>query len=318
MTGRWWAPAAAAVAVLVVVGAAVASRGGEAPVTPTRSADAPAGAARTTPPGSGDQLVRDGDRVAVSGRVLALPGRPVRMCAPVAVALPGYPAGQEPLPEYCELGVTVRGLDLAAIVDRRSDRGVVTGRAGVEGTYRAGIVAVTRQTAPGPEEDVVRRHPDTPPCPAPAGGWAYGEVDVEPVAAWLRGHQDRYVDAWVARPGGPPLPGATPQPGTTVVMVGTVQDPAAAEREVRSVWAGNLCVVRVPRPGATLTRVAAGLAADEAAWTAHGVYQTSPDMIAGTVDVRLVLLDPAAQRWLAQRDDRTRTIVPHPWVRPLR
>ncbi|MEN3359231.1 MAG: hypothetical protein V7637_3213, partial [Mycobacteriales bacterium] len=72
----------------------------------------PGGVATTQPvlepsPSLAQLLVRDGDRAAGSGQVIALPGRPVRFCAPVPVAMPGYAAGHEPLPAYCDAGVNL-------------------------------------------------------------------------------------------------------------------------------------------------------------------------------------------------------------------
>ena len=252
--------------------------------------------------------------------MLALPGRPVRMCAPLAVALPAYTPGHEPLPTYCEAGVTVRGLDLATITDRKLDRGVVTGRARVDGRYVAGVVTVTRQAAPDPYEERPSSLPERPPCAPPTGGWQAGQSDVDPLATYVTAHPDRFVDPWVTYPDGYPKTdtGSTVANYTTVPVVGTVLDPAAVEAELRKVHPGNLCVVRVTRSAATLTAVTGRLVADETGFREHGVYSTSPDGVTGRVDVDLVVLDPSAQRWLAQADDRTGTVSPHPWVTPLR
>lgn len=331
-TRRWLLPGLAAGAVvLVAAGTAVGLSGRDddpaaaGPGVGTSAAAAPTtGAAAPAVPATdpADLLVRDGTQVVVSGQVLALPGRPVRMCAPLAVAAPGYEPGTEPLPDYCEGGVTVRGLDLAAISERKLDRGVVTGRARVEGRYAAGVVTVARQAAPDPEVQRPSSLPERPPCAPPPGGWQpTGQpVEIDPLTAYLTAHPDQYVDPWITYPGGHPATGdgSTPYPAVSVPVVGTVLDPAAAEPALRKVHPGNLCVVRVPRSAATLKAVTDRLTRDDTGWREHRVYETGPDPIAGTVDVSLVVLDPAAQRWLRQADDRTGAVRPHPWVRPLR
>lgn len=320
-TRRWLLPGLAAGAVvLVAAGTVVGLSGrGDDPVAAGPGTTTPAAPLPVDP---ADLLVRDGTQVAVSGQVVALPGRPVRMCAPLAVALPGYEPGSEPLPEYCEVGVTVRGLDLAAIGGRTLDRGVVTGRARVEGRYASGVVTVTRQAAPDPEVQRPSSLSERPPCAPPPGGWraTADPAEIDPLAAYAAAHPDAYVDPWVTYPGGYPTTddGSTPYPTVTVPVVGTVLDPAAAEPALRKVHPGNLCVVRVPRSAATLKTVTDRLTGDDAGWREHRVYETGPDPIAGTVDVSLLVLDPAAQRWLRQADDRTGAVRPHPWVRPLR
>lgn len=202
--------------------------------------------------------------------------------------------------------------------ERKVDRGVVIGRATVQGTYRAGVVSVDRQAAPEPSAERPSSLPERPPCPAPAEGWRAGEADVDRLVGYLEAHQDRYVDLWLTYPDGYPKPddGATPRPSRIVPVVGTVLDPAAAEAGLRSVHSGNLCVVRVKHPSSTLRTVTDRLTTDDGR-PAHGVYGVSPDGITGTVAVDLVVLDAAAQRWLRQADDRTGTVTPHPWVRPL-
>ena len=110
-----------------------------------------------------DQVVRDGDRVTGRGQVVALPGRPVQLCAPYAtIAI--YP---EPVPAPCRVAVTVTGLDLDRLTHRKERDGAVWGSARVEGVYRAGTLTVTRQLddRPGPVPDVVTE--DRVPCPEP-------------------------------------------------------------------------------------------------------------------------------------------------------
>ena len=81
--GGWWLP-------LVAAGAVVTVAAGVAVVLNTRGGDqqpAAAGPAPTGAVGSAGQVVRDGDRVTGRGQVVALPGRPVQLCAPYATIL---------------------------------------------------------------------------------------------------------------------------------------------------------------------------------------------------------------------------------------
>jgi hypothetical protein len=259
-----------------------------------------------TPAGPVGELVRDGTRVVVSGQVRAGPGRPVRMCAPLPVPVTdvAYPPGREPAPGYC-LGVTLVGADLAALTDRQVLKGVVLGQARVEGRYAAGVVTVDRQGPPEPSRDRATL-PQRPGCPTPAGGWRPGRVETRRLQEYVAARGDRYAGLWLTYPdgvGGPHVP-----------VVGTVLDPAAAERALRTVYAGNLCVVHSPRSAATLARISARLAAG---MTDHHAYEVGPNPVAGSVDVRLLIVDPAARRWLDQADDRTGAVTPHPFVRPL-
>lgn len=63
-------------------------------------------AATPAPPAG---VLRDGDPVMAGGRVVQVPGRPARLCAPEARDDIGYEPGREPPPELCELGVDLEG-----------------------------------------------------------------------------------------------------------------------------------------------------------------------------------------------------------------
>jgi hypothetical protein len=299
--GRRWLPLAAAGAVvLVALGLTLGSTLGRDDGPPPAHSAAPAGRA--------DQLVRDGTRVVVAGEVRAVPGRPVRMCAPVPVPATavGYAPGREPAPGYCAEGVTLIGADLDALTARTVRAGVVSGWAEVEGRYAAGVVTVDRVGPPSAATDRVPPPPPQPDCPAPAGGWRPGPGRVDRLQAYVAAHGREYAGLWLAYPdgtGGPHVP-----------VVGTVLDPAVAERALRTVHTGDLCVVRVRNSAATLARVVARLSAGMAG---HHAYEAGPDPATGSAYVRLLVVDAATQRWLEQADDRTGTVVAYPFVRPV-
>jgi hypothetical protein len=239
--GGWWLPLVAAGAVVTVAaGVAVVlnARGGEQ----QPAAAHPAGS-RT----GGDEVVRDGDRVTGRGQVVALPGRPVQLCAPYAT-ISIYP---EPVPSPCRAAVTVTGLDLDRLSHRRERGGAVWGSVRVEGVYRAGTLTVTAQheDRPGPVTDVLADH-DRIPCPEPTGGWPRQPAGTERLVAALdeavRNNADTYNGPWVRYPYGWHLQDTSDRKGTEVYLVGTTGDLDVARRELAKVFpAEHLCVTRV-------------------------------------------------------------------------
>src|SRR4051812_41082510 len=112
---RWVVPAAAGAAALAVVAGVVgvaAARGsaGARSAAGVRSAAAsrplPSGTAGALAPP--EAVVHDGDRVRGQGLVVALPGRPVRLCSGVAPQV----APPTRTPAYCAIGLTLVGADL--------------------------------------------------------------------------------------------------------------------------------------------------------------------------------------------------------------
>jgi hypothetical protein len=300
--GRWLPLATAGAVVLIAAGLTLG-------LTLTRN-DEPPATHSAAPAGPADRLVRDGTRVVVSGEVRAVPGHPVRMCAPVPVAATGdvaYAPGREPAPGYCGEGVTVAGADLDALTARTVRGGVVWGWAEVEGRYAAGVVTVERQGPPDPAADRVPLPSQRPDCPPPAGGWRSGPGRPDRLQAYVAAHGEQYAGLWLSYPdgtGGPQVP-----------VVGTVLDPAVAERALRAVHTGDLCVVRARNSAATLARVVARLSAGMAD---HHAYEAGPDPAGGSAYVRLLVVDAATQRWLDQADGRTGAVVAYPFVRPVR
>jgi hypothetical protein len=318
VSGRWWVPAGAAAAVvLVATGIVVVSRAG---------GDDPGPAAAAARPAAADPLaallVRDGDRVVVSGEVRAVPGRPVRFCAAQAVGLPGYPPGQEPPLPYCDFGVTLVGVDLSRLSQPRTVHDVRTGGARIEGRYAAGTITVQRQAAPDLVHPTPSGPPQRPPCPAPAGGWSgespRTEAQKGTLAAYVRAHPDRFAEPWVAWPNEPPPtsdPGGDVRLPAQVMVVGTTGDVAAARQELARVSSGNLCVTRVKHPAAEIAAVYAR-AADPGGPSGPGVYGYSQDL--QSVSVTLVVVDPAALAWLRRLDAGRGIVTAVPDVRPLR
>ncbi len=186
-----------------------------------------------------DRLVlQAGQRVSASGRVVAVPGRPVRFCAPVAEAAVGYAKGHEPAPAYCAQGVDVQGVNLPALTNRREKDGAVEGFAALDLVYQGqGSVSVVHQ-ARYRDPDGSPDPPDRVPCPAPAGGWPVGAVDENLDFTAM----DDYTHA---HPGGVVM-SALLRPSRTqaVAYVLTTTDAAPVAASLRPAYGKSLCVVR--------------------------------------------------------------------------
>jgi hypothetical protein len=258
---RWAVPMAAGVAALAVVaGVVLAVRG---PADPQRAA-APAPPASSTPaapsasggsPAPDDAVVRDGDRVRVEGKIVALPGRPVRLCLG-AETLPGVGAGQPPpLPAYCELGITLVGVDVDRLADRQDRGGAVWGRAEVTGVYKDRTVTVTDQRI-RPTTDLERQKPLAPDLPAdcrpPAGGWARGEMQARPGIDQAAHYVNAHPDVLGSLSFGYPEPTRSGAIGTQVLLIGTTGDVGEATRQIRQWYKGSLCVRKVPHSRAQM------------------------------------------------------------------
>ena len=306
--GQWWPPLGAAGAVVLVAAGVVVVlqvRGG-------------AGAAGETGPAVpwADQVVRDGDRVAGRGPVVALPGRPVQLCAPYVV--PGiYP---EPVPEPCRVAVTVIGLDLDRLTKRRERDGAVWGSAWIEGVYRAGTVTVTAQhpVDPGPPRPSPAEA-DPVPCPEPPGGWPRQPADggrlVQALDEAVRRNADTYNGPWVAYPYGWHLQDTSNRKGTEIYLVGTTGDVEAARRELAAVFpAEHLCVTAVRWSKAAMDAAQQQLFRPEA--EAAGVSGGLGEVLTDRVVADLVVLDERASRFLAGVADGR--VTPRPLLRKAR
>jgi len=169
-------------------------------------------------------------RYSMSGRVVALPGRPVRVCAPEDVPAVERP-GDAPIVD-CQFGVTAMGIDLRRLQYRRELRGAVEGWASVIGRWDGSTLHVEQQTDPAPPQPVVL--PRTP-CARPAGGWLTvaenGNLDSEAVSRFIDRHPG--TRAALLRP--------SPREALWLVTTTEVDE---AEATLSPVYGRGLCVVR--------------------------------------------------------------------------
>ena len=294
--GRWLPLVAAGAVVAVAAGVTVVlnTRGGSEPQPPAAGpGSAPAG-----PPARSDQVVRDGDRVAGRGQVVALPGRPVQLCAPYATALI-YP---EPVPAPCRVAVTVTGLDLDRLSHRRERDGAVWGSARVEGVYRAGTLTVTRQLDDrrGPVPDVITE--DQVPCPEPPGGWPRQPADpsrlTSALSAAVQADPETYNGPWVRYPYGWHLQDTSDRKGIEVYVVGTTGELAVARAALAKVVpAEHLCVTTVRWSKAAMDAAQRQLTGPAA--EAAGISGGHGELLEDRVVADLVVLDERAAGYLA-------------------
>lgn len=312
--GRWLPLVAAGAVVAVAAGVTVVlnTRGGGAEQQrgAAGQSSAPAG-----PPARSDQVVRDGDRVAGRGQVVALPGRPVQLCAPYAT-IDIYP---EPVPAPCRIAVTVTGLDLDRLTHRRERDGAVWGSARVEGVYRAGTLTVTRQLddRPAPVPDVIRA--DRVPCPEPPGGWPRQPADpsrlLGALSAAVQAHPETYNGPWVRYPYGWHLQDTSDRKGIEVYLVGTTGDVGAARAALGElVPAEHLCVTAVRWSKAAMDAAQKQLSGPAA--EAAGISGGRGELLEDRVVAELVVLDERASNYLATVAGGR--VTPRPLLRTLR
>jgi len=133
----------------------------------------------------------------------------------------------------------------------------------------------------------------TTPCTEPADGWPVPDLhrttskDQQQVMD-LAGTLPDLVELWVDDGGGPDQ-----DPRTTVVNVQVTGDLAAAERRLRTVWGGPLCVSHGPHTKAELTRVRKELS-DEPGLVSSSTLQ-------GVLTLELVYDDGTRQRGYDER-----------------
>jgi hypothetical protein len=234
---RRWVPALAAASVAVVAAGIVTAL--------PEPADHPANNPAPTSPqafaqGNDQFLVKPGDKVQVSGQIIAVPGQTPVFCAPLPVAAIGYPPGKEPAPScLADFAVKLNGLNVDQIAGVTTIKGVRTGEATVTGIWRDQSIDVQQQS------EVSRPTPTglpKLPCAAPAGGWPSKPTNVASTAvkAFLAAHADQAYGPITYYPNG------TSRSAPVVMMVGVAHgDLAAFQAAFEKVYSGNLCVTPV-------------------------------------------------------------------------
>jgi hypothetical protein len=230
-------------------------------------------------------IVRDGDLVEASG-----PVDDEEMCSPA-------PTISGP----CTHGIAVPGIGPANGVTLRG-RWHPQGLSDIERLP----YAPTSAGVMGPGPDI----PDTPPCPAPAGGWRDGEDwSDDEVHHYVHAHPDRFA-----------APFATHVGNARILVVPVVSgDVEQARTALTTIYRDNLCVVAAPGERSitaddtlqATTGKAVGAVMDD---PAMGIYLVTPED--GRLRVHMVQLTrPLYDRLAAIGFDQ---LIVDPWIRPAR
>ncbi|ONI71986.1 hypothetical protein BWI15_17970 [Kribbella sp. ALI-6-A] len=302
---RWVVPALAAASVATIATAALIwlPRGDEPVVAPSNDKAHPL-------------AVRDGDRVEVSGQVVAAPGVPVRYCVPLPTTAQLDPGEKPPA---CAPGgaVELTGVDLNRLVDLRVIQGVTSGEAHLVGTWKAGTILVEQQ---GPPAQVQPEEPAPGvPCAPPAGGWKPGDASqsITPaVEQFVKARTSQLQNPWIGWPEGFPTetkPGAPPNKPSVLVIGVAHGDVAAVRRALDPLVAGNLCVTQVKVSHAEAAKQQKAVEALPAA--EYGI--TSVGLGAGDRPVRVELRVLDEKTTAALQPIGLDTLDLKPYIRPV-
>jgi hypothetical protein len=241
---RVWIPALAAASVAALAAAAltILPGGDKEPVAGMGDSGGsqPVANGNQTEATNDDKLIRAGDKVHVSGEVIAAPGKPPVFCAPLAKPAIGYLPGKEPAPSCpAQFAVALKGVDLDRLTDATVTKGVRSGRATLIGIWGDRSIDVQEQKAPiAPVETPL---PPVP-CAPPRGGWVSKPSNVNSAAVmkFLDTHADQLYGPVMYYPNGH----AANAP--VVVMIGVAHgDLAALRLAFEQVYDGNLCMTPV-------------------------------------------------------------------------
>lgn len=271
---------------LVLVGAAVAAILAAGPpgfathrTPPSESASVPV----IVPAGRAELIVRDGDLVEASGSV-----EDARLCAPGPV-----------FSDTCPNGIFVPHL-------WPTDAATLRGRwhQGWLSNIQRMPYAPTSAGEMGPGPYL----PDTPPCPAPAGGWRDGEDFFDDqVREYLYAHAEQFAE-----------PFATHLGNARILVVEVVSgDLDQARAALTAIYTDNLCVVATPgghsiaaesRLQATTGEAVGALMNDPAL----GIYLVASED--GKLRVNMIQLTPPLyDKFAAIGLDQ---LILDPWIRP--
>ena len=213
-------------------------------------------------------VLRDGDLVRASGRVV-VDGDEVWFEPPLPMTLVHY-SSKPPAPRPSGLGVRAVGVDLDALDEGwaslsgawQNDRLVVRGQGNIGPDSR-------RDLGPGFRREEPRG--TRPPCPPPPGGWPYGEPDEDidvppdlvsayPITSLARSGPVPGSASWWSPPRSPSRSTPTCAPGTAIASASSAADGPGAEvddllhrlREGMSQWMVYECGETVAEDGQPL------------------------------------------------------------------
>jgi hypothetical protein len=247
--------------------------------------------------GEAQYLVRDGDRVEVTGKVIAAPERPVVYCPPLSGpssdGAPSCPA---------DFAVTLTGVDLGRLAEPGTTGGVRFGYARLRGIWHDHTIAVDEQSTPA--AGALNRPPDTDPvpCPEPAGGWPVPNPprnelpSTAAVERLVEQQPERFGATWVAFPDGMTQPGRAWTVPVVLVVNLLEGDVDQARRDLQPLYDGTLCISPGRVTHSRLTEAAhkgLALARDtrNGIWAISGLGPTEEETGREPIKVHLIVVD---------------------------
>jgi len=212
-------------------------------------------------------VVRDGDRVGASGRLVRNPDGDWFEPALPRTLIGGL---ERRVAAPWRGAVRIAGAGFDDLTNRFEHDGAVEGVATITGTWSHDQLRAIRQAAP---ENAPHQYPrwDTPPCPPPAGGWPH--LNWEP-GTWGRGEHNLDYDLGDLADTGAAVAVTTFRPSEDqAVLVVAAADRDAVEARLRPQLGDLLCVVTSRWTKAELDAVRAHL---HAHWEEWNLYQSGP------------------------------------------
>lgn len=319
---RRWVPALAAASVAVVAAGVIAvlpdpkTPTAQAPSTTTTTTTTAATSSARTPQtfaqGNDDFLVKPGDKVQVSGQIIAAAGKTPVFCPPLAVPDIGYPPGKEPAPTCPDnFAVKLNGLDLDKIPGIKTVKGVRVGTAAVTGLWRGGAIDVQEQSAakplPYPEQTELE-------CPVPPGGWKSKPSNISSTAVtkFLAAHADQATGPILRYPNG------HSRGAPVVILIGLAHGDAAVFRQAfEQVYRGNYCVVPTLLSQSDEQRVTNAIGNAMSGNPKLGIYGASgPGLYGGRALAQVTAYTPEVKAALTPAGLDLIQVIPQ--VRPVR
>ncbi len=246
-------------------------------------------------------VLREGDSVRASGRVVAIGG--IAWFEPsLPVPLVFYPPGHEPPPRPSGLGVQAIGVDLVKLDDRRERQGAVEGWATLTGDWRQDRLVVGEQ---GPQSPAQYENPSwtRPPCPAPTGGWPEGVVDEN-----FHLPPELYTSHVITSI-------TTFRPSRTqTVLVVAAEEPQQVRATLRPRYGARLCVVPSRWTRRQIDDVTRRVRAEMLRWMIYSCGQSTTEDGQALVTVDLSRVLPAFAEWASTISEGLLSL--NPWLTP--
>jgi hypothetical protein len=243
-----------------------------------------------------------------TGTVLESPEHGPQLCFAVA----------ESYPPQCS-GIDIVGWDWATVEGAESANGTSWGSYTVTGTWDGERLTLTEPPAQ-PSDTGAGDMPDfSTPCPEPEGGWTV----VDPTKADDRSFNDAvaaasarsdYAGLWIDQPIRGSLDESNADDPTNLILnVRVTGDVAAAERDLREIWGGALCVSRAERTEAELMAIQSEIG-DQ--WETLRVTSSGIDSTTGTLHVQVVIDDGTIQAQFNEQYGPGVVLV-ESWLQPV-